>query len=408
MTRAQPYDLFISYHSSDARWAARLKASLQRHNITVWLDQDEIRPGDLFADALERGIAQSRALAFVVSPEAMRSGWVREEYYRALSLSAGGAMRLIPLLLRDAPLEGFIGSRQHVDFRDETTFDVRVEELAAGIRGEPKPQRPRTKPPSPPKQTFPKSRSVLDRRLATEVLVSFRGDDEPSTSHATHPALPRLLQAAHALYDEVLVEDLYGSTLLQWLNRHHELLPSLGLVGPSSRGDDDEFRLAIEESAQAWKQDAELQMRVNRYEREKGVGGLGSVDQSIRYVNDTLRLALHLDVAVIVHPDRWPLYEYVFGRSVWDGSDPFAAVEVLDVPDYPGPYPYTVADGRLHRAAALAERVTATPPASMRIVRFGPMPFPFAKALLRSYELDDLRSFETYGYEFLVASARNG
>ena len=50
----------------------------------VWLDKDEIRPGDLFAKALEQGLAASRAVALVVSPEAMASGWVEREYYRAL------------------------------------------------------------------------------------------------------------------------------------------------------------------------------------------------------------------------------------------------------------------------------------------------------------------------------------
>jgi hypothetical protein len=108
--------VFISCHSADVPWVARLKAALRRRGISVWLDRDEIRPGDLFVDALERRINQSGAVALVVSAESMRSGRVREEYARAMTLSAGGSMRLIPILLHDAPLPGFLASRRGGDW----------------------------------------------------------------------------------------------------------------------------------------------------------------------------------------------------------------------------------------------------------------------------------------------------
>ena len=60
------------------------------YKIKVWLDKDEIRPGDVFVMALEKGIAESRAVALIISPDAMSSGWVKEEYHRALSLAVHG------------------------------------------------------------------------------------------------------------------------------------------------------------------------------------------------------------------------------------------------------------------------------------------------------------------------------
>jgi hypothetical protein len=77
----------------------------------VWLDNDEIRPGELVVAALERGLRESRAVALVVSPEALHSGWVQEEYSRAIALSVQGELNLIPLLLRDAELPGFLANR---------------------------------------------------------------------------------------------------------------------------------------------------------------------------------------------------------------------------------------------------------------------------------------------------------
>jgi hypothetical protein len=50
--------------------------------IKYTYDKDEIRPGDLFAEALEETLESCSAIALIISPEAMDSGWVKEEYYR--------------------------------------------------------------------------------------------------------------------------------------------------------------------------------------------------------------------------------------------------------------------------------------------------------------------------------------
>jgi TIR domain len=109
--KEEKYDVFLSHNSVDKPWACRLKTTLQAHGLKVWLDNDEIRPGELVVAALERGLRESRAVALVVSPEALHSGWVQEEYSRAIALSVQGELNLIPLLLRDAELPGFLANR---------------------------------------------------------------------------------------------------------------------------------------------------------------------------------------------------------------------------------------------------------------------------------------------------------
>jgi hypothetical protein len=131
------FDVFLSHNSIDKPWASRLKQDLERYGLAVWLDRDEIRPGDLFAKALEAGLASSRAVALIISPEAMASGWVEEEYYRALSLTKNKAapLQLIPVLLREAKPPDFVTSRDWIDFRDEAAYAERVWELVWGITG---------------------------------------------------------------------------------------------------------------------------------------------------------------------------------------------------------------------------------------------------------------------------------
>src|SRR5262245_50239013 len=128
---AAQFDVFISHNSVDKPWATQLKAAVECRGLRVWLDQDETRPGDLFAKSLDDGIRSSRSVALVISPESISSAWVEEEYYRALSLanSHGKTLRLIPVLLRSAELPGFLSSRQSVDFRDPMSFDNSVDQL---------------------------------------------------------------------------------------------------------------------------------------------------------------------------------------------------------------------------------------------------------------------------------------
>jgi tetratricopeptide (TPR) repeat protein len=130
------FDVFLSYASTDAAWVHRLAEDLRRYGRSVWLRDDAVRPGDRFVDALEQGIAQSRAVALIVSPQAISAGWVREEYERAMDLARGEGLQLIPVLLRAAELPGFLKNRHPVDFRDPDTYAQRVADLVWGITGE--------------------------------------------------------------------------------------------------------------------------------------------------------------------------------------------------------------------------------------------------------------------------------
>jgi len=132
------FDVFLSYSSVDKQWVIKLKDDLLCYGVSVWLDKDEIRPGDLFGKALEQALDNCRAVALIVSPEAINSGWVEEEYYRALFLAKTKqtSVQIIPVILRDAELPGFLKGRTWVNFRDETAYVQSVGRLVWGITGE--------------------------------------------------------------------------------------------------------------------------------------------------------------------------------------------------------------------------------------------------------------------------------
>ena len=128
-------DVFLSHSSVDKSWVIKLKASLKRYEISSWLDKDEIRPGERFAEALEGALDECSAIVLVVSESAISSGWVKSEYYRALSLihKQDNDVEIIPVIKNKAKMPGFLSDRNHVDFTKED-YNTNVWRLAWGIK----------------------------------------------------------------------------------------------------------------------------------------------------------------------------------------------------------------------------------------------------------------------------------
>jgi hypothetical protein len=88
---------------------------------------------------LERAIRDSACGIAVISPAWEFAPQAREEYAALVNASAGQRLRLIPVLIDDAPLPPFAANRVWRDFRNihEHAYDDKVAELAAVISGRP-------------------------------------------------------------------------------------------------------------------------------------------------------------------------------------------------------------------------------------------------------------------------------
>ena len=126
-----PFDAFLSYHSGDEDWVATLKTALQSRGIRVWLDSEQIRPGDRFPGALARAIGSVGCVVLVLSPGSARSRWVEEEYHLALARNC----HVLPVIIDDVDPPGFMAGRTWVDFRDESQFAANLDRLIFGITG---------------------------------------------------------------------------------------------------------------------------------------------------------------------------------------------------------------------------------------------------------------------------------
>jgi hypothetical protein len=125
------FDTFLSYHSGDSDWVAVLKRGLESKGLRVWLDSEQIRPGDLFPGTLARAIADVRTVVVVLSPGSVASAWVEEEY----SLALARRRHVIAALIDDVEPPGFLEGRTWVDFRDPEQYPASLDQLVFGITG---------------------------------------------------------------------------------------------------------------------------------------------------------------------------------------------------------------------------------------------------------------------------------
>jgi hypothetical protein len=131
------YDVFISHSHAQRAWVEALAFNLQGAGRSVFLDIWRLVPGRDWVEALRRSLASSRAAILVVSPEAMRSGWVRTEFEILKSRQVDNPdFRIIPVI--HSAVEGdmpFAGSIQWIDFRSPVDARFAFGRLLAGLDG---------------------------------------------------------------------------------------------------------------------------------------------------------------------------------------------------------------------------------------------------------------------------------
>jgi hypothetical protein len=92
--------VFVSHHRSPTEdaFTNRLVADLQTAGADVWLDTERIPSGD-FVSKINEGLAGRQWLVLVMTPDAIKSTWVRAEVNAAISqVNAGRMLGVIPVV----------------------------------------------------------------------------------------------------------------------------------------------------------------------------------------------------------------------------------------------------------------------------------------------------------------------
>lgn len=91
------YDAFISHSSKDKeKIVLELVQELEKRNINVWLDANEILAGDTILDAVEKGVNAALCTILIITPSFFKSFWTPIEI--GLVRSKANMNNLIPVL----------------------------------------------------------------------------------------------------------------------------------------------------------------------------------------------------------------------------------------------------------------------------------------------------------------------
>jgi hypothetical protein len=91
--------VFISYAQSDLGAAQEIASALTKGKHDVWFDFEQVSPGENWAQKVAAGLEGADAIVRVISPEAMKSKWIRADIDYALT-SSKYAGRLIPVMVK--------------------------------------------------------------------------------------------------------------------------------------------------------------------------------------------------------------------------------------------------------------------------------------------------------------------
>jgi len=108
--------VFLSYADKDRETMQKIRTNLMRQGITVWTNKTDIKTGEEFKEAINRGIERADNLVYLLSPGALKSQYCQDELARAFSLNK----RIIALLIEPTDLKTIPTNLRELQFIDLT------------------------------------------------------------------------------------------------------------------------------------------------------------------------------------------------------------------------------------------------------------------------------------------------
>jgi hypothetical protein len=113
-----PQEVFLSHSHRDRPFVRKVAAALHAHGIPVWYCEHNILGADQWHDEIGRALERCDWIVVVMSPNSVRSKWVKRELLYALQEDRYEG-RIVPLLRRQCDvlkLSWTLGGLQAVDF----------------------------------------------------------------------------------------------------------------------------------------------------------------------------------------------------------------------------------------------------------------------------------------------------
>ncbi len=192
---------FITHSWKDIEFARKLCDDLSAHNLDGFFDAYSIKPGDMVAAEIQRGLEACDVYVPILSYASLASPWCEEEINAAITLGKmpgrNGRPRIIPLLIENCQdkMPVFLHSRLYIVFLNR--YDDALKELLTKGLGVPfAPQQPPVAAPPAPKIVAPPPpkiatlpRTIIHPKTGTEMILIPAGEfvmGEGSDAHSVY------------------------------------------------------------------------------------------------------------------------------------------------------------------------------------------------------------------------------
>jgi hypothetical protein len=152
--------IFLSHNHADKSFVRRLAQDLQAAGVRVWLDEAEMMIGDSLIEKIRQGIDEMDYLGVILSQNSVRSEWVKREVNVAMHQEIEGKqVKVLPVMVQDCELPGFLKEKLYADFRDPQRYHEELNKILRRLRPpliiSPHPPRPpEPRPPNIRKYVF--------------------------------------------------------------------------------------------------------------------------------------------------------------------------------------------------------------------------------------------------------------
>ncbi len=115
--------VFLSHNYKDKIFVRKLARDLEGHGIRYWLDEAEMKIGDSLIQKIREGIDSVDYFAIILSPNSVDAPWVVNELDVAMNHQINGnKIKVLPILLDECELPGFLVGKIYGDFKNEKEY----------------------------------------------------------------------------------------------------------------------------------------------------------------------------------------------------------------------------------------------------------------------------------------------
>ncbi len=124
--------VFVIYPHSQKQFVKKLANDLCQSGINIWLDENELKPGDSIKPKIEKALRESQWVILVPTPEDRGSSWVYKEIDLAYEQEKERSRPfIIPLKMKEGKIPTEFEERMWADFSND--YEIGLKSLLKGI-----------------------------------------------------------------------------------------------------------------------------------------------------------------------------------------------------------------------------------------------------------------------------------